>query len=109
MMITNYPGMKVKPGSMGKPFPGIEAAVLDLKTNEPITEPGKVGLIAFKPGWPSACSASYRKRRLRQQVPAPPRTPPPSIAAPDRLVPVRRPGQHRPGRLLLVRRAATTT
>jgi acyl-coenzyme A synthetase/AMP-(fatty) acid ligase len=23
MMITNYPGMEVKPGSMGKPFPGI--------------------------------------------------------------------------------------
>ncbi len=53
MMITNYPGMKIKPGSMGKPFPGIEAGILDLKTNEPITEPGKVGLIAFRPGWPS--------------------------------------------------------
>ena len=53
MMITNYPDMKVKPGSMGKPFPGITAAVLDLKTNEPLTEPGKVGLIAFRPGWPS--------------------------------------------------------
>jgi acetyl-CoA synthetase len=53
MMISNYPGMKVKPGSMGKPFPGIEAAVLDLKTHEPLTEPGKVGLIAFRPGWPS--------------------------------------------------------
>jgi acetyl-CoA synthetase len=53
MMITNYPGMKVKPGSMGKPFPGITAAVLDLKTNEPLTEPGQVGLIAFRPGWPS--------------------------------------------------------
>lgn len=53
MMISNYPGMKIKPGSMGKPFPGITAAVLDPNTFEPITEPGKVGLIAFKPGWPA--------------------------------------------------------
>jgi acetyl-CoA synthetase len=53
MMITNYPGMPIKPGSMGKPFPGITATVVDLKTYEPITTPGIVGLIAIKPGWPS--------------------------------------------------------
>ena len=29
IMITNFPGMKIKPGSMGKPFPGITATVLD--------------------------------------------------------------------------------
>jgi acetyl-CoA synthetase len=45
--------MKIKPGSMGMPFPGITASVLDLKTREPIPDPGKVGLIAFRPGWPS--------------------------------------------------------
>jgi acetyl-CoA synthetase len=64
MMITNYPGMKVKPGSMGKPFPGITAAVLDLKTFEPLTEPGKVGLIAFRPGWPSM----FREYRNQHDV-----------------------------------------
>jgi acetyl-CoA synthetase len=53
IMIANVPGLKIKPGSMGKPFPGIEATVLDLKTHEPVTEPGRVGLIAFRPGWPS--------------------------------------------------------
>ena len=53
MMITNYPGMKIKPGSMGKPFPGIEAGILDLNTHQPVKEPGTVGLIAFRPGWPS--------------------------------------------------------
>ncbi len=53
MMISNYPGMKVKPGSMGKVFPGITGVVLDPNTFEPIEEPGRVGLIAFKPGWPS--------------------------------------------------------
>ncbi|MBI4810589.1 MAG: AMP-binding protein [Ignavibacteriales bacterium] len=53
MVITNNPGMKIKPGSMGKPFPGITATVLNTKTHEPITTPGTVGLIALKPGWPS--------------------------------------------------------
>jgi len=53
MMLTNFPGMKVKPGSMGKPFPGITATVIDPQTKKPFDQPGKVGLIAFKPGWPA--------------------------------------------------------
>lgn len=53
IMITNFPEMKVKPGSMGKLFPGITGALLDLKTFEPINEPGKIGLIAFRPDWPA--------------------------------------------------------
>jgi len=53
IMISNFPGMKVKPGSMGKPFPGITCSLLDQKTFQPVHEPGKIGLIAFKPGWPA--------------------------------------------------------
>ena len=53
IVISNYPGMPIKAGSMGKPFPGITAAIVDLKTFEPVTEPGRVGLIALEPGWPS--------------------------------------------------------
>ena len=53
IMITNYPGMKIKPGSMGKPFPGITATVVHPETYEPFMESGKIGLIAIKPGWPS--------------------------------------------------------
>lgn len=53
IMVSNYPGMKVKPGSMGKTIPGVSGAILDPETYEPYTEPGKVGLIAFKPGWPA--------------------------------------------------------
>ncbi len=60
MMITNFPGMKIKPGSMGKPFPGIEGVVLDAETFEPIRETGKVGLIAFKPGWPAMMTTYWR-------------------------------------------------
>jgi len=53
MVITNFPGLPIKPGSMGKPFPGITATVLDPRTYEPVGHPGSVGLIALKPGWPS--------------------------------------------------------
>lgn len=53
IVITNHPAISIKPGSMGKPVPGIEAAVLNPNTFEPITEPGAAGLIALRPGWPS--------------------------------------------------------
>jgi acetyl-CoA synthetase len=53
IVITNYPGMPIKPGSMGKPFPGITATVVNPKSYEPIDHPGTVGLIALRPGWPS--------------------------------------------------------
>lgn len=53
IVISNYPGMKIKPGSMGKPFPGITATVVDLKTHQPIEKRGIVGMIALKPGWPA--------------------------------------------------------
>lgn len=53
IMITNFPGMKIKPGSMGKPFPGITATVVDLKTHLPLEKKGVVGMIAAKPGWPA--------------------------------------------------------
>ncbi len=61
VMITNYPGMEIRPGSMGMPFPGINAAVLDLHTHEPLNEAGKVGLIAFRPGWPSMFRQYWKK------------------------------------------------
>ncbi len=59
IMITNVPGMKIKPGSMGKPFPGITATLLDIKTYTPLSSVGTVGLIAIKPGWPSMMRAYW--------------------------------------------------
>jgi acetyl-CoA synthetase len=53
IVITNLPGTKVKPGSMGRAFPGITAAVLDMKTHRPLERAGAVGLIALRPDWPS--------------------------------------------------------
>jgi acetyl-CoA synthetase len=49
--IANFPSMSIKPGSMGKPVPGIEAAVLDEK-GEPLPIL-TMGELALKVGWPS--------------------------------------------------------
>jgi acetyl-CoA synthetase len=60
-MIVNVPGMPIKPGSMGKPFPGVAAAVLT-DDFQPIDEPNVSGLLALRAGsfpfgapppWPS--------------------------------------------------------
>jgi acetyl-CoA synthetase len=59
IMITNLPGIRIKPGSMGKPFPGITGVVLDPVTFEPLTGTDKIGLIAFKPGWPAMMRAYW--------------------------------------------------
>jgi acetyl-CoA synthetase len=53
IVVTNLPGMPVKPGSMGRPFPALEAAIVDPQTGDEITEPGRVGMIAVRPPWPS--------------------------------------------------------
>ncbi len=83
IMISNYPGMRIKPGSMGKAFPGITATVLDLKTHEPIKEPGRVGLIAFRPGWPSMFRAYRGKPDMYRSkfVGAPPDAQPDELRA----------------------------
>jgi acetyl-CoA synthetase len=62
IVITNLPGMPVKPGSMGRPFPGITATVVDPKTFKPIEHPGTVGLIALRPGWPSMFRTYWNNR-----------------------------------------------
>ncbi len=67
IMICNVPGMRVKPGSMGKSFPGIEACILDVNTFEPITEPGKAGLIGFKPGWPAMMRTYWNNAETYQK------------------------------------------
>jgi acetyl-CoA synthetase len=67
IMITNFPGMKIKPGSMGKPFPGITAAVLDPKIYEPYEVTGKIGLIAIKPGWPAMMRTYWNNEETYQK------------------------------------------
>ena len=58
--IANYPAMDIKIGSMGKPFPGIGAAIVD-DLGKTI-EDGKEGNIALKPGWPSMMKAIWQRQ-----------------------------------------------
>jgi acetyl-CoA synthetase len=56
IMIANYAAEDVKPGSMGRPLPGIEAAVVRrtrLDGVEVIHEPDREGELALRIGWPS--------------------------------------------------------
>ncbi|MCO4326497.1 acetate--CoA ligase [Staphylococcus agnetis] len=50
-MIVNYPSMDIKLGSMGKPLPGIQAAIIDNEGRE--LPPNRMGNLAIKKGWPS--------------------------------------------------------
>ncbi|AHM04538.1 Acetyl-coenzyme A synthetase [Roseibacterium elongatum DSM 19469] len=58
IMIANLPGMEVRPGSMGKPLPGIVAGIVE-RDGDRLLElgAGKVGELALRPGWPSMMRA----------------------------------------------------
>jgi len=55
IMIANYASMDIRPGSMGKPLPGIEAAIVRRTDDsvEVIGDPNIEGELALRPGWPS--------------------------------------------------------
>ena len=56
IMIANYRAMQIRPGSMGKPLPGIEAAIVHPHkdgTVDVVREAGIQGELALRPGWPS--------------------------------------------------------
>ncbi|WP_433520189.1 acetate--CoA ligase [Nocardia pseudovaccinii] len=68
IMIANLAAAQVRPGSMGRPLPGIEAttlrrgpdgraAVVDGAVRP--AEPGEVGELALRPGWPSMFRAYW--------------------------------------------------
>lgn len=57
MVIVNFPCLDIKPGSMGKPVPGITAAVIDKNGNH--LPKGSVGLLALRPSWPSILRAVW--------------------------------------------------
>jgi acetyl-CoA synthetase len=56
IMISNYPSMDVKPGSMGRPLPGVTAGIVERLAGgavREITEAMVTGELALRPGWPS--------------------------------------------------------
>lgn len=63
IMIANFTACEIRPGSMGRPLPGVDAAILRRDTDghvattdghvEMVHEPGVQGELALRPGWPS--------------------------------------------------------
>jgi acetyl-CoA synthetase len=56
IMIANFASMDVRPGSMGRPVPGIDAGIVRRSEDggaEEVAEPGVEGELALRPGWPS--------------------------------------------------------
>lgn len=56
IMISNYLAMPIKVGSMGKPMPGIEIRLIKSHDNNQLEfadQPGDIGEIAIRSGWPS--------------------------------------------------------
>jgi acetyl-CoA synthetase len=58
MLIANFPSMQIKLGSMGKPFPGIQAGIVDDKGRE--VSPRTIGNLVIKPGWPAMMRDVWR-------------------------------------------------
>jgi acetyl-CoA synthetase len=61
-MIANYPVQNIKPGSMGRPFPGIYPAILDDHYKE--LPPDEEGHLAVKSSWPSMFRTYWKKSEL---------------------------------------------
>ncbi len=58
ILVANVPGMAVRPGSMGKPFPGHDVAIIDDAGNR--VAPGEVGDVAVR-GHPPSLFLEYWK------------------------------------------------
>ena len=70
IMIANTPAFDIKPGSMGRPLPGIEAAIVK-KDEEgkvsPVDTADTEGELALKRGWPSMLRGYlHNKERYRK-------------------------------------------
>jgi len=57
IMIANFESMEIRPGSMGRPLPGVVASIVnrmpDGSSVAVVTEAGREGELALRPGWPS--------------------------------------------------------
>jgi acetyl-CoA synthetase len=56
IMIANFASQEIRPGSMGRPLPGIDAAIVQRARDGSVSlvdEPDRVGELALRPGWPS--------------------------------------------------------
>ncbi|MCJ7686628.1 MAG: acetate--CoA ligase [Desulfobacteraceae bacterium] len=63
IQIANYPVQDIRPGSMGRPFPGVTATILDDNCEKELP-PGKEGHLALKAGWPSMFRTFWNRQEL---------------------------------------------
>ncbi len=58
IMIANTRAMDIRPGSMGRPLPGVEAGIVQ-REGEGLraSRDGEIGELALRPGWPSMMRA----------------------------------------------------
>lgn len=59
-LIVNLPSQPIKPGSMGRAFPGIKVGILD-ENNNPLPA-GEVGKLAVKASWPGMMKTIWKNR-----------------------------------------------
>ncbi|MFD2761371.1 acetate--CoA ligase [Lentibacillus juripiscarius] len=58
-LIVNLPSEEIRPGSMGKPIPGIEASIVDNEGNE--VPPYQMGNLAIKAPWPAMMRTIWKR------------------------------------------------
>jgi acetyl-CoA synthetase len=59
ILISNYPAMTMRPGSMGRPVPGVCAAIVDDDGKE--VPPNTLGNLVVKPGWPGMMRTIWKQ------------------------------------------------
>ncbi|WP_017470508.1 acetate--CoA ligase [Amphibacillus jilinensis] len=64
-LIVNLPSQPIKPGSMGRPFPGIEVGILDEAGQ--VLPRGTVGQLAVKTSWPGLMKTIWNNESKYQE------------------------------------------
>ncbi|HUU13935.1 MAG TPA: acetate--CoA ligase [Terriglobia bacterium] len=59
ILISNYPSMTIRPGSMGMPVPGVEASIVDDSGKE--VPANTLGNLVIKPGWPGMMKTIWKQ------------------------------------------------
>ena len=65
-LVCNYPGIKVKPGAMGKPTPGTGVTLIDEKGNK--VKKGEIGEIALRPDSPAIFDGYWKAPELDKEA-----------------------------------------
>jgi acetyl-CoA synthetase len=65
IIIANFPCLPIKPGSMGRPVPGVHAAVIDEGGRE--LPPLEMGQLAIMAGWPAMMRGIWRDEEKHRE------------------------------------------